>query len=155
MKAGRKEIHGHCSRNRKRSPEWTAWNHMKRRCTNPNYHNYKNYGGRGITICERWLNSFENFLADMGNKPTPSHSLDRYPNNNGDYEPENCRWATPKEQSNNTKSNRIINHGGKSLTLTNWATELKLSISNLRYRIDTWGEARAIATKKRKYNRTF
>lgn len=73
---------------------------MKQRCLNPLATGYERYGGRGVKICERWLNSFENFLADMGERPDET-SLDRYPNNRGDYEPGNCRWATREEQEAN------------------------------------------------------
>lgn len=73
---------------------------MKTRCSNPNVDNYKHYGGRGVTVCERWLHSFESFLADMGKKPSPQHSIDRI-NNDGNYEPDNCRWATKLEQIHN------------------------------------------------------
>ena len=73
---------------------------MRQRCLNPNYHHYKDYGGRGISICTRWLDSFEAFLADMGRKPSQHHSLDRK-NNNGNYNKHNCRWATSKEQASN------------------------------------------------------
>jgi len=92
---GRKNVtHG-----MKHSLEYHTWVSMKQRCTNPNDPAYSYYGGRGITVCERWLNSFEHFLADMGQRPTPDHSLDRYPDNDRGYEPGNCRWATPKEQA--------------------------------------------------------
>lgn len=80
------------------SPEYTAWTSMINRCECENYKGWHRYGGRGITICERWRTSFENFLADMGPRPTPQHSLDRYPNNDGNYEPDNSRWATKKQQ---------------------------------------------------------
>lgn len=82
------------------TPEYKAWASMKARCSNSKRHNYHRYGGRGICVCERWL-KFENFLADMGPRPSPSHSLDRYPNNDGNYEPGNCRWATRVEQAGN------------------------------------------------------
>lgn len=81
-----------------------AWNSMKQRCLNSSCRNYPLYGARGIFVCERWLESFENFYADMGDKTSPKHSLDRI-NNDGNYEPGNCRWATAKEQSNNKRNN--------------------------------------------------
>jgi hypothetical protein len=92
-----------------RHPIYRAWLHMRDRCTNPNHRQWKDYGGRGIAVCERWSN-FTNFLADVGERPTPKHSLDRI-NNNGNYEPENVRWATKVQQNNNTRRNRRIAHG--------------------------------------------
>jgi hypothetical protein len=86
----------------KRTGERTAWMAMKARCLNPNASRYECYGGRGITICDRWLNSYEAFLADMGRRPTGEHSLDRV-NNDGHYEPGNCRWATRSEQQRNKR----------------------------------------------------
>ena len=83
-------------------PHRRTWYHMIRRCTNPHDSGYKDYGGRGITVCERWADSFENFLVDMGPKPTVAHSLDRI-DNDGNYEPGNCRWATAKQQANNSR----------------------------------------------------
>jgi hypothetical protein len=85
------------------STEYNSWKGMIERCENENGTAYRNYGGRGIKVCERWRNSYETFLADMGRKPTRQHSIDRYPNNDGDYEPRNCRWATPSEQLFNTR----------------------------------------------------
>lgn len=85
------------------TPEYACWNNMKSRCYSPKWPAFKHYGGRGIRVCERWLLSFENFLADMGERPSNKHSIDRFPNNDGNYEPSNCRWATRKEQSSNQR----------------------------------------------------
>jgi hypothetical protein len=83
--------------------EHRAWARIRRRCNSPTYHNYPDYGGRGIKVCERW-DSFENFLADMGPKPTPKHTIERV-NNDGNYEPSNCKWATQLEQNRNRRGN--------------------------------------------------
>jgi len=85
--------------------EYYTWSALVQRCTNPNEPGYKNYGGRGITVCERWRNSFANFYADMGEKPA-SLSIDRI-DNNGNYEPKNCRWATRKEQRANQRPTAV------------------------------------------------
>lgn len=83
-----------------RSPEYRSWQSMLTRCYNKKYHRFDRYGGRGITVCDRWRESFENFLTDMGSRSTGT-SIDRFPNPNGNYEPSNCRWATRVQQRNN------------------------------------------------------
>lgn len=83
------------------TPEYQVWANMKDRCSNKRNGSFDRYGGRGIEVCDRWLGSFENFLADMGKRPSPNHSLDRWPNNDGNYDPGNCRWATRSQQQKN------------------------------------------------------
>lgn len=103
------------------SPEHAAWSNMIQRCHNKNAPEFKRYGSRGIQVCDRWRHSFEAFLEDMGYRPSSEHSLDRFPNQNGNYEPLNCRWATRTEQNENKRNNRLITFGETTKTLTNWA----------------------------------
>lgn len=120
----------------KSSTEYSSWSAMRRRCSFKNNPQYHNYGGRGISICERWLQSFQNFLEDVGRKPTPNHSLDRYPDNNGNYCPGNVRWATKKEQQNNKRTNRVLIYNGVSKTLKLWSEETGIKYKSLMYRIN-------------------
>lgn len=85
------------------APEYRAWTNMITRCTNPKHNRWQHYGGRGISICERWRHSYEAFLADVGRRPSPGHSIDRYPDMDGNYEPGNVRWATGHEQRMNQR----------------------------------------------------
>lgn len=117
-----------------KTAEYKIWAGVIKRCTNKNDLAYKLYGMRGITVCERWKNSFENFFADMGMRPSPKHSIDRI-DNNGNYEPGNCRWATTKEQSRNTRRTLRIEFNGKVQCVADWAKELGVNRSSLLDRI--------------------
>lgn len=103
---------------------YRIWQAMRNRCRNTNMAGWQNYGGRGIRVCERW-SSFENFLSDMGESP-PGHEIDRI-DNNGIYEPNNCRWATREQQSRNKRSNRIISFNGQSKCMKDWARKFRLT----------------------------
>jgi len=115
------------------TPEFDAWKVMRQRCRDPKATGYKNYGGRGITVCERW-ESFENFIADMGPRPFEGASIDRI-DTDGDYTPENCRWATRIEQANNKRSCHRLTLDGKTQTIAEWAREAGLNYVTLFYRL--------------------
>lgn len=135
------------------SPEYVAWCCMKDRCTNPNIKNYADYGGRGITVCDRWLESFGAFYTDMGPKPTSRHSIDRFPDNNGNYSPQNCRWATPVEQCNNRRTNRILTINGVSHTVAEWSRISLVPGSEIRKRLSRgWPHHDAAMKPVRKRN---
>jgi hypothetical protein len=114
------------------TPEYRTWTSMLRRCSDPSAFGYHRYGGRGIRVCERWQ-FFENFLADMGPRPK-GRTIDRR-DVNGDYEPGNCRWATPLEQGQNTSSVVLSSANGKTQCLEAWARELGVSTAAIRYRL--------------------
>jgi len=133
------------------TPEYRSWQMMKSRCRNPNNASYKNYGGRGIKICKRWINSFENFLKDMGPRPSAQHTLDRK-NNDGNYTPKNCQWATKKEQVANRRptsfSSRMITYKGETLTIVAWAHRVGIKGGTLHARLTycRWDVERALTT---------
>lgn len=131
-----------------RTAEYQAWVSMRSRCYRKSYHLYRRYGGRGIVVCEQWLNSFEDFYADMGNRPSSRHSLDRI-NNDGNYEPGNCRWATTLEQGRNKSLCRVIEWNGRRQTLTEWAMDLGISPSSLSRRLRTWPISNALTKPAR------
>lgn len=115
------------------TPEHSTWMRMRQRCEDPNNVSFRLYGGRGIKVCDRWRKSFANFLADMGPRPAGA-SLYRI-NPNGDYAPENCRWATPTEQCNNKRANVRIEFRGRVQTVAEWARELGIKDATLRRRL--------------------
>lgn len=126
--------------------EYHVWCGLRQRCMNPNSEKYKNYGGRGIKVCERWLHSFENFFADMGKCPEGC-SIDRI-DVNGNYCPENCRWVTQKTQQNNRRNNTKITFGGITETLRYWSEKTGIDPKTLynRFRVLHWSAEKTIAT---------
>lgn len=131
------------------SPEYKVWAGMKDRCLNQNATFFSFYGGRGIKVCERWM-TFENFRADMGPRPSLQHSIERK-DNDGNYEPDNCKWATPLEQSNNTSRNVFITIGETTLTLSQWCRETGVDPDLASQRIirDRWAPEDAVTTPSR------
>lgn len=117
------------------SPEFLTWTDIQTRCHNPNSTSYERYGGRGIKVCEKWRNSFQAFLDDMGKRPTCDHSIDRIDNDKG-YEPGNCRWATRIEQANNKRNNRLVTIGGETKTIAQWAHEHNLNAATVWRRVN-------------------
>jgi len=108
------------------TPEYGTWIRTKMRCCNPSLFDYPDYGGRGITVCERWMHSFENFYSDMGDRPSPEHSIERVDNDAG-YSPDNCIWATNEVQANNKRTNHRLTHNGETHTVTEWANMLNIN----------------------------
>jgi hypothetical protein len=111
----------------KRTSVYDTWLSVKRRCLNKKSIEYPNYGGRGIQMFSQWVNSFADFYAYVGDKPTKNHSLDRWPNNDGNYEPGNVRWATNGEQSRNKRSNVYVEYNGKRMIISDWAKLFSVS----------------------------
>lgn len=137
-------IHGHTVAG-KWSREYTAYNSMMKRCFNPNRNEYDSYGGRGITVCNEWASSFSQFLADMGNCPD-GLTLDRI-NNDGNYEPSNCRWTDDSTQRRNKRVNRFLTHGGKTMVAADWADFLTIPRQTLYGRLNRgWSTSRALTT---------
>lgn len=126
--------HGHY-RGRKRSPEYSVWVGIKQRCFDSNMNIYPYYGGRGITMCDRWKNDFLLFLKDMGTRPSKNHSIDRI-DNNGNYEPGNCKWSTRSEQMRNKRNSRYITINGETLHTKEWAEKLGIKAATINMRIN-------------------
>jgi len=129
-----------------RTPTYRSWDAMIQRCTNPKATGYAEYGGAGITVCERWR-KFEAFLADMGERPDGT-SLDRHPDLNGNYEPGNCRWATPREQNLNRAATRYIEFNGERKSLVEWAESLGITTPGMIRRLKRMPLERALTEPK-------
>jgi hypothetical protein len=128
-----------------KSHTYKSWKSMKSRCYDKNDKDYPRWGGRGITVCDSWKNSFIEFYKDMGDRPN-GHTIDRI-DNNGNYELKNCRWAVPKVQSNNTRKNYYIEYMGKTQTAKQWAEELKtVEYKTILYRLRNGWETHAALT---------
>lgn len=126
---GKNATHGECHK----TGEHRSWQAMRARCLNPAHQAFHNYGGRGITVCARW-ESYEDFLTDMGRRPTKRHTLDRIDNDQG-YEPGNCRWATKKEQLRNTRFNRMVEFRGETMCMTELAERFGRSHQMVNFRL--------------------
>lgn len=126
--------------------EYHVWVGIKQRCLNPAHARYKRYGGRGITVCSRWADSFEAFFSDMGAAPSHSHSIDRIDNDSG-YEPINCRWSTPAEQARNQSSNRMLTYRCETLCVADWSTRLGIGRQTIYKRLRLgWSVEQALCT---------
>jgi len=129
-----------------KTKEYRIWTHIKTRCFNNKSPKFISYGGRGITMCDRWRYSYVNFLEDMGRCPANKDSIDRI-DNNGNYEPKNCRWADLYEQGCNMRSNVVIEYNGESKIIAEWARITGISESVLQYRVKMdWGADKIIET---------
>lgn len=137
MIGSRSRKHGHYHGHRP-TLTWNSWAAMRRRCLDPRTVNYHRYGGSGVTVCDRWRNDFQAFLADMGERPAPDYTLDRIDGGKS-YEPGNCRWASKTEQSRNLSSNRLIFFHGETRCLAEWAELYGLLPETIANRIDHLG----------------
>ena len=140
------------TRNHAFTPEYGAWNGMKTRCLNKSFRYYSYYGGRGISVCERWLR-FENFLADMGLKPKPKsrYSLDRI-DTNGNYEPGNCRWATDQEQSENRRSTKRFDIDGQRFNMKQLSEHVGVPYKTFHRRLKAgWSPVAAMCLPRDQY----
>jgi len=126
--------------------EYRIWTGMKQRCLNPRNTMYGYYGGRGITVCERWRESFAAFLSDMGHRPSPLHTLERI-DNDGPYSPDNCRWATWDEQGRNKRNSRLITFRGRTLTAFAWSREVPIPARTIMNRLAAGWPADRILTE--------
>ena len=130
----------------KYASEYSIWSGMRARCYNEKNPTYQRYGARGVRVCPEWRENFLNFLRDMGRRPSPDHSLDRI-NNNGNYEPGNCKWSTRQEQCRNRRSSRLITLGSVTKTQAEWSDETGISQGTIYSRLKNgWSPERALTT---------
>ncbi len=135
-------------------PLYTTWVMMRQRCQNPKSISYPNYGARGIKVCVRW-EQFENFILDMGMPPSQLHTLDRI-NNDGDYEPMNCKWATLKEQQRNTRFNRVLVYNNESKSASEWAEKLSIKVGTILNRLKLgWSVEKTLTHELRELERVI
>lgn len=131
------------------SLEYNSWGSMIQRCTNPKNHKFPIYGGRGIMVCGRWLHSFENFLEDMGPRPSPKHSIERL-DNDGPYTPKNSKWGTATDQNNNKRNSRRLTFGGETMTIAQWEKCLGFHRDVIWARLKSgWSVEKALSTPPR------
>lgn len=116
-----------------KTPEYQIWKAMKARCYNPNHKNFDRYGGRGIQVCNEWVNDFARFFSDVGQRPSPKHSIDRI-DNDKNYSADNCRWGTQKEQTNNTSRSILVSTGKGSVTVGQLSSESGIDESTIYHR---------------------
>jgi hypothetical protein len=152
LTSSRNATHGH-TRGYVADKTYNTWQNMRRRCFDKTNKRFAEYGGRGITVCERWL-SFENFLADMGEPPSPLHSIERK-DNNGHYAPDNCCWATRDEQMRNRRNARLLTLDGVTMNLCDWAVKTGIKADTIAARLDVYGwpvaDALTIGLRRRRY----
>lgn len=149
LRRERQTKHGAAARANGADITYRAWSAMIYRCHNESSPNYPDYGGRGIQVCERWRNSFHAFVADVGRRPSQDYSIDRFPDNNGNYEPGNCRWATHTQQQRNKRSNKLIEYAGEIHCVADWAERVGLPVRCLALRLRKgWDVGRALTTPR-------
>lgn len=136
----------------KQTPTYTSWHLMKQRCFNPNHHKYHRYGARGITVCQRWI-QFQNFLEDVGERPVGC-TIDRI-DNNGNYEPNNCKWASSKQQQRNMSTNIKYSYGSEELTAKELSERCGIHHSTLTYRLKKGWDVNKATTKWPKYDKVL